>query len=1439
MKKLIPKFNIFLSTFLLLSISLSIVTVVNAVTPNPGHPFTEVGDGIFSVTGPTSLRTYTFPDSDATMATLQSSPAFTGTVTTGAVGGTTGSILFKGTTSGTVTLKTADVAGTYTLILPTDDGIPSQFLQTDGSGVLTWTTIGGGGDALVASPLSQFAATTSLQLKGVISNETGSGALVFADSPALTTPDIGTPSAGVATNLSGTAASLTAGNVTTNANLTGHITSVGNAAVLGSFSIAQLNTAVSDADAATLAGTETLSGKTLTAPKFVDLGFIADANGNEILILDTVASAVNELTLANAAATGVVTLTVTGGDTDVALSIDAKGADPLNLNGTATGDLVMGGGSGSTGCTLTNASGAFACAGAVTGSNLSGANTGDNAANSSSTFIGTTSVALNRASAALTLAGITLTTPDIGTPSAGVATNLSGTAASLTAGNVTTNANLTGHITSVGNAAVLGSFSIAQLNTAVSDADAATLAGTETLSGKTLTAPKFVDLGFIADANGNEILILDTVDTAVPYLQLSNNTTGLNPVLTGAGETNTGIDFLASGTGAFRFLGNVTQAGEIRLFEDTTDGTNYSAFKVGIQSADLTYTLPTAYAAVTGYVLASTDAGVLSWAAAGGSSTWNGVTNPTGSQTLTFDDAELNAWTVSSDTETFHTITANSLTTGKIFSIASSSLTSGTFIDLAITGTGGLTNQKGLNISLSGANGTGAQTTYGAYLSNTHTGTSTNVGLYATASGGTNNYGLIVDSGSVGIGLTAPLLKLDVAGSSRFTGAATSVLTGSINAIASQVVTGVNTLFTTELVVGDRITVTGETRTVIAIASNTSLTVDTATTDTADDTSPDKLAAIFVARDSSSEVQMVINDAGLTSINNLETGPLNFDTDAGAVSWADMPVSCAAAACAGTVESYTANLNGSSVLTIYGTAVGAAGGVQSLGVGIGTLTPTSLLHVIGFQPASVATTPATAAQTGLTATGGIGGDTTIATTGVGGVGGPLVLTGGVGGLANSATTADTGGAGGALTFTTGAGGAAGATGGIKIGGVGGTFVLSGGTGGATTGTGTSNTGGAGADIYIVGGAGGTASGATSNTAGASGDVLLAITSGGTATGNVGIGITAPTNILHVTGAPAEGVPTARIANTLAGTTQNNGLLILAGNDTGVNAPEMITFQRPDTTVIGSISQNAATTVAFNTSSDRRIKENITPTAFGLPDLLKINVSDFTFISDPNKQKMTGFVAQDLNDIFPGAVTANGDDGIEELIFGKTPWMIDYSKLTPLIVKSVQDLNLNLEGIAGVIAPLADSANESFVTAFFTNLYAKVAAWMADAANSIGDFFANRVRTKELCVSDDSGETCITRGQLNSLLTEASVSPAPAPAPEPEQEVTPEPEPQPVAEVPEPEVSPEPDSLDTPVEPEVGTLTESVGVEPEILPESTPEPESQPEADQLSAETSID
>lgn len=152
-----------------------------------------------------------------------------------------------------------DVPATYT-------GQGNKFVRVNGAETaLEFATVSGGGDALTSAPLSQFAATTSLQLKGVMSDETGSGALVFATSPALVTPDLGTPSALVGTNITGTAAGLTAGTVTTNANLTGgvtsvgnaatvvtnanltgHVTSVGNAAVLGSFTKAQLDIAVSD-----------------------------------------------------------------------------------------------------------------------------------------------------------------------------------------------------------------------------------------------------------------------------------------------------------------------------------------------------------------------------------------------------------------------------------------------------------------------------------------------------------------------------------------------------------------------------------------------------------------------------------------------------------------------------------------------------------------------------------------------------------------------------------------------------------------------------------------------------------------------------------------------------------------------------------------------------------------------------------------------------------------------------------------------------------------------------------------------------------------------------------------------------------------------------------------------------------------------------------------
>lgn len=84
-----------------------------------------------------------------------------------------------------------------------------------------------------ASPGTYAIATVTVNGKGLVTAAsttatTGSGNVVLATSPTLVTPLLGTPTSGVLTNCTGTAPGLTAGTVTTNANLTGYTTSSGN-----------------------------------------------------------------------------------------------------------------------------------------------------------------------------------------------------------------------------------------------------------------------------------------------------------------------------------------------------------------------------------------------------------------------------------------------------------------------------------------------------------------------------------------------------------------------------------------------------------------------------------------------------------------------------------------------------------------------------------------------------------------------------------------------------------------------------------------------------------------------------------------------------------------------------------------------------------------------------------------------------------------------------------------------------------------------------------------------------------------------------------------------------------------------------------------------------------------------------------------------------------
>jgi hypothetical protein len=116
-----------------------------------------------------------------------------------------------------------------------------------GSGTWAQRTVTGTANEITVTNGDGVSGNPTLSLPSALtfSGKTITGG-TFA-SPTFTTPALGTPASGVATNLTGTAAGLTAGTVTTNANLTGDVTSSGNATTLATVAVAKGGTGTTTA----------------------------------------------------------------------------------------------------------------------------------------------------------------------------------------------------------------------------------------------------------------------------------------------------------------------------------------------------------------------------------------------------------------------------------------------------------------------------------------------------------------------------------------------------------------------------------------------------------------------------------------------------------------------------------------------------------------------------------------------------------------------------------------------------------------------------------------------------------------------------------------------------------------------------------------------------------------------------------------------------------------------------------------------------------------------------------------------------------------------------------------------------------------------------------------------------------------------------------------
>lgn len=113
------------------------------------------------------------------------------------------------------------LANSPTLVTPAL-GTPSSATLTNATGLPVSTGISG-----LGSGVATFLATpSSANLASAVTDETGTGALVFANSPTLVTPALGTPASGVVTNLTGTASININGTVGATTRNTGDFTTL-------------------------------------------------------------------------------------------------------------------------------------------------------------------------------------------------------------------------------------------------------------------------------------------------------------------------------------------------------------------------------------------------------------------------------------------------------------------------------------------------------------------------------------------------------------------------------------------------------------------------------------------------------------------------------------------------------------------------------------------------------------------------------------------------------------------------------------------------------------------------------------------------------------------------------------------------------------------------------------------------------------------------------------------------------------------------------------------------------------------------------------------------------------------------------------------------------------------------------------------------------------
>lgn len=202
-----------------------------------------------------------------------------------------------------------------------------------------------------------------------------------------------------------------------------------------------------------------------------------------------------------------------------------------------------------------------------------------------------------------------------------------------------------------------------------------------------------------------------------------------------------------------------------------------------------------------------------------------------------------------------------------------------------------------------------------------------------------------------------------------------------------------------------------------------------------------------------------------------------------------------------------------------------------------------------------------------------------------------------------------------------------------------------------------------------------------------------------------------------------------------------------------------------------LTQNSG---SWNSFSDARLKMHVEELSV-LDKIKNFRAVKYEWVVGGKTE--LGVVAQELQQVFPELVTDGGKMGDLDNLLGVT-----YDRMGPIALQGVKELDIKLESLATTSDDMLSAEyQDSFAGKFFSNIFARITTWLADAANGIQSLYANTFRAKDqICI----GDTCVNEEQLKALLAGQAASPsvsAPEPDPEPEPESASEEAPTPIPE----------------------------------------------------------